>query len=353
MLGHCRDTVRLGPAGIFRGWTLGYLAVGHCSNTLRLGTARIFCGWALRGTLAVGQCNDILLLGDSAIGHCRDTWWLGVAEILGGWALQGYLGTAVTHCRDTHWLGTARIFCGWALQGTLVVGQCFDSLRLGIALMLGRPQVELRQRLGVADATADIFCPCCEGVLDKHSLHASIHLCGWRRAQPAHLLASWAACAGLQPELEKPGLKFPQRPEDARVERRRPADVYLPALAGTPAALDLAVTAPQRQESLAQAGQQSLAAAASYAEAKAAHLQTARACAEQGVRFILLVAEATGAWDKEASKTLLLISRAVAAREEGQPALVHAEMLQKFPVLLRAHRARAILRRRAEAAAAG
>ena len=79
-----------------------------------------------------------------------------------------------------------------------------------------------------------------------------------------------------------------------------------------------------------------LAAAASYAEAKAAHLQTARACAEQGVRFILLVAEATGAWDKEASKTLLLISRAVAAREEGQPALVHAEMLQEFSVLLRA-----------------
>ncbi|CAE7241269.1 unnamed protein product, partial [Symbiodinium pilosum] len=165
------------------------------------------------------------------------------------------------------------------------------------------------------------------------------------------LLASWAARAGLQPELEKPGLLLPQRPEDARVERRRPADVYLPALARTPAALDLAVTAPQRQESLAQAGQQSLAAAASYAEAKAAHLQTARACAEQGVRFIPLVAEATGAWDKEASKTLLLISRAVAAREEGQPALVHAEMLQEFSVLLRAHRARAILRRRAEALA--
>ena len=42
MVGHCRDTFRLGPAGIFGGWTLqGYSAVGHCRDTLELGTARI------------------------------------------------------------------------------------------------------------------------------------------------------------------------------------------------------------------------------------------------------------------------------------------------------------------------
>ncbi|CAL1168741.1 unnamed protein product, partial [Cladocopium goreaui] len=48
---------------------------------------------------------------------------------------------------------------------------------------------------------------------------------------------------------------------------RRPADadVYLPAYAGSPAALDFAITAPQRQATLAQASHQMAAAATAYA----------------------------------------------------------------------------------------
>ena len=38
----------------------------------------------------VGHCRDTLRLGTS-IKHCRDTHWLGTAGILGGLALQGYL----------------------------------------------------------------------------------------------------------------------------------------------------------------------------------------------------------------------------------------------------------------------
>ena len=78
MVGHCRDTLRLGTAGILCGWGLrGYSAVGHCWDTLWLDY-----GWALPGYSMVGQ-------GHSSIGHC----------------LLGY--SAVRHCRDTVQLGTA------------------------------------------------------------------------------------------------------------------------------------------------------------------------------------------------------------------------------------------------------
>ena len=125
-VGHCRDTFRLGPAGIFGGRTLG-----------------ILCGWAVSGYLVVG--------------HCRDTWWLGTAGILGGWALQGYsavrhcrdtlrLSTSVKHCRGTHWLGTAGILCGWALQGYLVVQHRRDNswLVTKVSFQLGEDNIYFR-----------------------------------------------------------------------------------------------------------------------------------------------------------------------------------------------------------------
>ena len=55
-----------------------------------MGTAGILCAWALQGYLMVGHCRDTLRMGTS-VKHCRDTPRLGTAGILGGWALQGYL----------------------------------------------------------------------------------------------------------------------------------------------------------------------------------------------------------------------------------------------------------------------
>ena len=215
--------------------------------------------------------------------------------------------------------------------------------------------MELRRRLGVADAPADTWCPKCDGVLDKFSLHAGTCAAGGERIQRHNalrdLLACWADRAGLQAEVEKPGLLLPQRPDEARLAQRRPADLFLPSLSGGPAALDLAVTAPQRQESLAQAGQQALSAASQYAVVKAAHLNTSQVCAAQGVRFVPLVVESTGAWEPNASKTLQLFSRAAAARTGADAGLLHANLLQELSVLLRSHHARAALRRRAEASA--
>ena len=73
--------------------------VGHCRDTLRLGTAGILGGWAPQGCFAVGHIRQALQ-GYSLAGHSRDTWWLGTAG----------------HCKDTWWLGTARILGGFLLM---------------------------------------------------------------------------------------------------------------------------------------------------------------------------------------------------------------------------------------------
>ena len=134
----------------------------------------------------------------------------------------------------------------------------------------------------------------------------------------------------------------------AKVVRRRPADIYLPCLDGTPTALDFAVTGLQRPESLPQAAQVPVSAAAAYAQVKCNHQHTAQLCADQGVRFLPLVSESTGAWDTAASRTLRVIASAVAAREGQVGSSVYTVMLQECSVLLRSFRARAALRRRSE-----
>ena len=158
---------------------------------------------------------------------------------------------------------------------------------------------ELRQRLGVADASTEAWCPRCDGVLDTLSLHAAVCCAGGERTVRHHalrdILATWVDRAGLQPEKEKGGLLLPQHPDDSSSIRRRPADLYVPSYLGSPTAFDLAVTAPSRQATLGEAARTSLAAASAYADTKAAHLETAAACRGQGVEFSPLVAEATGA----------------------------------------------------------
>ena len=216
---------------------------------------------------------------------------------------------------------------------------------------------ELRQRLHMPDAPADVWCPRCDGILDTHSHHAGLCTAGGERTLRHNalrdILASWAGRAGMQPEKEKPGLLLPQRPDDSSNSRRRPADIFLPSYLGTPAALDLAVTGPQRQGVVGEAAQKSLAAATAYADLKKAHLDTAQLCQAQGVRFLPLVAETTGAWEPEAGKLIAQVARATAVREGANPAALHAELLQELCVAARSARARAALRRRAEVAEEG
>ena len=124
--------------------------------------------------------------------------------------------------------------------------------------------------------------------------------------------------------------------------------MYLPALAGSPAALDFAITAPQRQEALAIASRETGAAAADYARLKERHLDTAKSCEAQGVVFVPMVAESTGTWDKGAATVLKHLATAVAARSGDAPDAAQAALLQELSVTVRSWRGRAALRRRQE-----
>ena len=43
---------------------------------------------------------------------------------------------------------------------------------------------ELRVRLGIAEATADTWCPKCDAILDTHGHHAGMHMAGGAHASP-------------------------------------------------------------------------------------------------------------------------------------------------------------------------
>ena len=228
-----------------------------------------------------------------------------------------------------------------------------------VALPSGRTHMEkasfvaeLRFRLRLPDATEDTWCPKCDAVLDRFSHHAAVCVAGGERTLRHNAVRdavfTWAERAGLHPEKERPGLLLPQSPEDVHAGRRRPADLYLPAWLGSPVAFDFAITAPQRQETLAQASVQAGAAAEAYARHKESYLDTAAACAAQGVRFVPLVVETTGHWEAAAGRVLKQIAGAVAARTGSEPGPVHDALLQELSVVVRSCRARAALRRRAE-----
>ena len=202
---------------------------------------------------------------------------------------------------------------------------------------------ELRARLRVPESGADTWCPKCDAILDTYGHHAGMCMAGGGRVLRHNalrdLVFSWCERGCLRPEREKVGLLLPQRPDDVRSARRRPADVFLPAFLGRPTAIDFAITAPQRLDVL---GSQGGASAASvYTDHKKRHLDTAAACAAQHVEFLPLVAETTGAWAPEAAKALDHISRAAGASHGST-------LLQEACVLIRTWRARAALRRRAE-----
>ena len=155
-----------------------------------------------------------------------------------------------------------------------------------------------------------------------------------------------ARAAALNPELEKPGLLLPARPEDLATGRRRPADVYLPAwIHGSPVAFDIAVTAPQRQGVLETAATTALAAATAYSATKRTHLGTDALCRASGVQFQPLVCESTGAWAPEAFTVLHQLAQATATHSGKDFASVLAELLQRLSVTVRRAQARALLRR--------
>ena len=132
----------------------------------------------------------------------------------------------------------------------------------------------------------------------------------------------------------------------AESHRRRPADVFLPCWTrGRPAALDLAITAPQRQATLEEASRTPLASANAYVQFKNDFMDTHRQCAEAGVDFIPVVLETTGALSAPAWTVLAQLSRLVASVEGKGRTCVLADALRRVSMVARCCQAQSLLRR--------
>ena len=214
---------------------------------------------------------------------------------------------------------------------------------------------ELRVRLLLDENKAAEFCPLCDGVEDTKCHHAR-GLCAagpdrvHKHNSVRNEVGRFAGRASLNPELEKAGL-LPPSPEEPLSNRRRPADVYLPSWAGgTPAALDFACTSPQRQDALERTAQGGASAAEAYTAFKKQFLDTAEQCSRQGIQFLPMVFEPSGAWAPESLHTLREIARISSLRSGTEESLMLGALLQRLSVVIRTAGARAVLRRQALAA---
>ena len=220
----------------------------------------------------------------------------------------------------------------------------------------------LKRRLRVPFTDGPFYCPFCDGVCDIYGDHALVCSGGGDRTKRHNLLrncaASYAARAGLSPEMEKPGLLRPRPLMGARAENggapdargagaRRPADVYIPHL-GTegPTALDFAVTSGLRTCMLARSASDPSAATNSYAATKRSYLDTAQQCHDEGITFIPMVAEgASGGWGDDAERVWSKIARAICTTSGEDTSKVSADLYQSLSLILLREGARAVLRR--------
>ena len=221
---------------------------------------------------------------------------------------------------------------------------------LGLTFEPAEFNTELHRRLGAKLFGQDDFCPLCDAVMDTHGFHASVCTCGGdktaghnaARNEVFHI----AAGAGCQPDLETGGLLPPRPDEPTDTGARRPADVFVPNWhGGAPAALDLAITSPQRQAALSLASGEAGAAARLYEQRKRMFLDTEAQCAQQGIAFLPMVAESSGGWGQSGVKVLRKLANKAGARD-GTPASLHmSQYLERLSVAIRRAAARAVLRR--------
>ena len=158
-----------------------------------------------------------------------------------------------------------------------------------------------------------------------------------------NIVADLANAAGMRPEVEKPGL-FPPAPDSLNTNLRRPADVYLPSWQnGRPAALDLAITSPHRQDMRQAAPLAPGAAAQAYESTKRSHLHTAVDCEQQGFAFVPVVGEPSGGWGPSAMCVLTSLAHAAAVRSGQTEGAVLRTYLQRLCTSVRKARAMHVL----------
>ena len=230
--------------------------------------------------------------------------------------------------------------------------QVIPSKTLGLAVPAEEFVAEIRSRLCMLESHDDDWCPLCDQVLDARGHHPRMCCAGGDRTRRHNTTRnkgfSFAKSAGCNPELEKSDLLLPARPDDTTNTKRRPADVFLPSWThGLPAALDFAITAPQRQGIEERAAKNALAAATEYCDTKRNHDNTQDQCNAAGITFLPMVAETTGAWAPESLLVWKQLATATAVRQGREAAAVQREMLQSLAVTIRRANARAYLRRSA------
>ncbi len=204
----------------------------------------------------------------------------------------------------------------------------------------------------------DTICPLCDGILDKFGDHSLVCPCGGDRTKRHNLLRNhsyhFAASAGLNPELEKPGLLQPRpfvgpSPENgvrcADPAARRPGDIYLPRWRrGTPLALDFAVTSGMRN--VAAVLPDASTVLTSYEDFKRSHLNTAFSCSAEGFFFAPVVVEARGgAWGPAAVKVFSELAKAKSMITGEPVATLLTHLYQGLGVILHRENARAALKR--------
>ena len=223
------------------------------------------------------------------------------------------------------------------------------SKTLGLAMEPAEFRIEVLRRLTMPVYSEDSYCPLCDAVLDKFGFHALVCTCGGDKVLTHNAarnhLGRYCSTAGLGSELERPGL-LPPRPDwPSDTGLRRPADVYIPMWSfGTPVALDLAITSPQRQSSIRTASLQAGSAARWYEDFKRNYQDTEAQCLAHGVAFLPLVAESSGGWGSSAMKCFRRLAKMTSHNDVDAAASLGA-LLQGLSVTMRTFAARAVLKR--------
>ena len=221
-------------------------------------------------------------------------------------------------------------------------------------------RLSVQRRLRAPILPEDTICHLCNGVLDKFGDHCLVCPNGGDRTRrhnhQRNLVYHYAQSAGLNPELEKPGLLQPRPflgslPENGVLPNdptaRRPADVYIPRWRqGLPLAIDFAITSGLRTEMVRSSLQDPAAALTAYEDHKRNHLHTERLCAEAHIGFAPAIQEADGgSWSISAQKVFSELAKNK-AQLTGEPKdTLLRQLHENLSVSLHRDNARAIAKR--------
>ncbi len=151
--------------------------------------------------------------------------------------------------------------------------------------------------------------------------------------------------AGVSVQVEPLHLLIPDVDHPAH-DRRRPADVLLPSFARRmPHALDFAVSSPHRRDLVGLASRESLTAAVDYEATKRIFRETALRCTRDGIVFVPMVFEPSGACGPAATRIFRQLLARSALRRGPDRSSQALAVRQRVSLTVRRQAAQAVLRR--------